>query len=344
MSNIPAALLGLTLIASVVSCSKKLQGPWLKRVAQSSKLVNFKPSPLWRSLSWLTSRAIMTSVSATYARSNVTIGGKLDHSQPYLVVPNHVSYMDGWMLNFFLHDGWNNFKKLNFHDHFWTATSAHVCFRSPASALIAALGKAVPIQGRFQYDVNVSGDPALGDIQALNELWLSDMADLIVDGSRVLYFPEGRIWQEDLEQRDGQGRLVVQYDSSEQTRLGCEPFENTGPFYWGVAKVVARSNCKVVPAGHFGNQLVVPCGERNSLDMSKVRWSDQRVHIEIGEPIDFSELIDKFKSENKISGPITGESPAELELYRIITRKIRMEVVNCERKARSHLAIFQKKC
>ena len=183
--------------------------------------------------------------------------------------------------------------------------------------------------------IDLSKDPVRSKWLALNDFFLNDISRLILGGKRVLIFPEGRIWQEALESRSEEGRWLPSYEASPAIAQAGAPCETIGPFYWGIGKIVARTGCVVLPIGHYGNQNVLPSNGTRHIDFKRIRLSGERVHVVIGEPMNFAQLLENFLEKNPdITFPIQGESDKELELYSHITRCVREAVLECEARAK----------
>lgn len=181
---------------------------------------------------------------------------------------NHTSYLDGPLLFTFLSQP-SLMKWLNpsFSNYVWTVgsmwclyfsrvhlkmkTGCSVVFDSLWKSTISSLCHGLPIQPRIAsngFDLRSDPEKELW-IELSRKYFLADIARAVKAGRNVLMFPEGRIWQEEVEMRDEEARYVPKYQATDAIRFGVQPNERLGPFYWGIGKLVARTSCRVIPVG-----------------------------------------------------------------------------------------------
>lgn len=247
---------------------------------------------------------------------------------------NHTSYLDGWMLTWYLGGGWANYASPQYDGYNWTVAGCWSVFPTPVLSTLASLGRGLPIQGRFLSNGTDLRKTEHAFWVKQNPRFLENVHTVLTEYSEnVLIFPEGRIFQVGLEKRDQEGRYVLSYPASDDLKNSQNPGENLGPFYWGVGRIVAKTGCQVVPVAHAGNDSVIPCSAIDrKIDFSNIKLTGKRVRVEVGKPLDFTDLLDAYRKKHGVVGSIEGESEAARALYADITRHVRKAVVDLQQK------------
>ena len=145
----------------------------------------------------------------------------------------------------------------------------------------------------------------------------------LVTGAWCHIFPEGRIWQN------------WRFNESTEAILG--------PFKHGVGKLIAHSYPNipvVIPMYHKGMSNIIPekrlphaKKSQPSVPQSLIPVTKQKIEYYVGEPIDFTDKVEKFHKEYPGLLSQWRSSWPTLQLYKEITEEIRLKVLELEAEA-----------
>lgn len=199
------------------------------------------------------------------------------HGTGYILAPNHTSYFDAPLLLLHLYGGLRTWLSPFFDHYHFTVGNCWTAFNNPILSTFSSLGGGLPVQGeRISTGENVRERYPEWVLQ--NPRFLGDITRVLKENRSILMFPEGRIWQDGVEHRSSDGRYIPSYPCSPATLMGTDPYEKLGPLRWGIGRLVARTNCKVIPIAHIGNDNVCPLVPlTKSFDFRKLRLVGQKV-------------------------------------------------------------------
>lgn len=187
----------------------------------------------------------------------------------------------------------------------WSLCSQEYCYEK--GALISSFffaGKTLPIRRGAGID----------------HVFLEEFHKKVQSGQWVHIFPEGKIDQ-----------------SGEMHGRGNPRSAEIGRFKWGVGKLIARADIQpvVIPIYHVGMDKVMPQTKSHKIKNFLPRIG-QRVHVIVGDPIDFSDLLKNYPTYDKESWVSCEE---ERKVYSAITKRIEDALFDLDRKAKSQLAL-----
>ncbi|TMW65972.1 hypothetical protein Poli38472_003737 [Pythium oligandrum] len=141
----------------------------------------------------------------------------------------------------------------------------------------------------------------------LDQPLLESIFDKVQQGKWVHIFPEGKIQQ----------KAVI------GGRTG-EVADKLGRLKWGVGKLIARADVRpvVVPFYHTNMHKIMPQDDKNNLT-SLIPQSGTTITVRFGEPIDFTDLFEKYREHRVVGSESDWTTQArEYELYSAITKRI----------------------
>eukprot|EP00615_Pteridomonas_danica_P010498 CAMPEP_0114339916 /NCGR_PEP_ID=MMETSP0101-20121206/8036_1 /TAXON_ID=38822 ORGANISM="Pteridomonas danica, Strain PT" /NCGR_SAMPLE_ID=MMETSP0101 /ASSEMBLY_ACC=CAM_ASM_000211 /LENGTH=358 /DNA_ID=CAMNT_0001473019 /DNA_START=13 /DNA_END=1089 /DNA_ORIENTATION=+ len=263
---------------------------------------------------------------------------KTKSTSPVIVAANHNTYLDAPLLAPLFGRCGTNLSFLWIRDPsswIFSAGSASLLFSKPIMGTITSLVCGLPIQQKWI----TKGESHPKDLISLNvSQHLNDFITCLKSGKTLLFFPEGRLIQNSVEVRDEEGRWT-QMDGRKN-----EPNGLVATFHSGVGRLVAHSGAKVIPTAHCGlDSLLTSEKSYNLVDVSFDLSPHEPVSVHVGEPIDFTEMIQQFEKKHPNLTPFSNPQALGCEdymcdekrkFYREITEVIRAEIIRCHNTAR----------